>query len=375
MLTKRRTLASAALMLVAAIAFAALLAPVRALAEPNTVFTATATPSYSHPGTGVIEDSGGEASSALGQSMTESATFPAALVEYDANDTPFVTLRLQLMDHISDESISADTDWSGNFYGLGYNEMQNTGTTADFQVQEDPSAIFRIQMYVSDMGRYVIFYITLSDLVEGNTQGFVQSVDTSGGSEAASGSEATTDASGEAAAPAAASPTAASPAAATTAAAATTSAPKSTTTGQKVASATTAGTGAAASTADGIQEYDANGNPGGSGGSDGTITVPVIGLVTGIVAGLVIGIVAIAIAVGLGIWLYTIRNRNAIERANAALAAASLQTATSAQVAPAARQDVEPDQAGDAPTAEDGLDVTSVMPEPRPSKGANDGQA
>lgn len=370
MTTKRRALVPAVLMLAVAFALATLLAPVRALAEPNTVFTATATPSYLHPGTGVIEDSGGEASSALGQSMTESATFPAALVEYDANDTPFVTLRLQLMDHISDVSISADTDWSGNFYGLGYNETQNTGTTADFQVQEDPSAIFRIQMYVSDMGRYVIFYITLSDLVEGNTQGFVQTVDTSGGS------ETTTDASGEAAAPAAASPTAASPAAATTAAAATTtSAPKSATAGQKVASATAAGTGAAASTADGIQEYDANGNPGGSGGSDGTITVPVIGLVTGIVAGLVIGIVAIAIAVGLGIWLYTIRNRNAIERANAALAAASAQTASAAQPAPAAHQDVEPEPATDAPATEEELDVTSVMPEPRPSKDANDGQA
>ena len=42
-------------------------------AASSGVYTATATSHYRHPSTGVIEDSGGEGSYVLGQSMTESA--------------------------------------------------------------------------------------------------------------------------------------------------------------------------------------------------------------------------------------------------------------------------------------------------------------
>ena len=357
----RRTLASAILALTAALILAVGAWPARALAEANTVFTATAIPSYRNPDTGVIEDSGGEAQEALGQSMTESATYPAALVEYDANDEPFVTLRLQLMDHISGVQISVD-DGTGEFYDYGYNEMQNTGTTADFQVPAAPTSVFRVQMYVSDMGREVIFYITLSDLVAGNSEGFVQSVDTSATDGAA-------DASGAAVAPAAA----ASVSAPAATGAATTGAAKAATTGQKVASAAGGSTGSTAASADGIQEFDANGNPGDS-ASDGMITVPVVGLVAGLAAGIVIGVVAIALAAGLGIWIFAIRNRAAIERANAAAALA----AGGAEGAPVARPHVaaaESVASASDSVAPDEFDVTTVMPEPRPSKGPRDGMA
>ena len=324
--------------LACALALALGVAPTRAQAVENAVYTATATPYYAHPGTGVIEDSGGEASSALGQSMTESATYPAALVEYDAAGNPFVTLRLMLMDNISDVSISADPDWSGSFYGLGYNVTGSTDTTSDFQVQEDPSSVFRIQMYVAPMGRYVIFYVALSDLVEGNSQGFTQTVDTSGGTEATAedGTATETTDGGTTAAPAAAaaSPAAASPAAASTAAA---TAKTPAAGGQVVAQATTAGaSGPSQNSGNGIQEYDANGNAGGS-GTDGTITMPVTGLVVGVVAGIVIGVVAIGLAVALAVWLFTLRHRNAIERANGAAAyAAAPQAAPVAVRAPSA---------------------------------------
>lgn len=397
---RRRVLAPLAA-LVAALALVGALLPTHAWAETNSVYTATATPSYSHPGTGVIEDSGGEASAALGQSMTESATYPAALVEYDANGTPFVTLRLMLMDNISDVSIAADPDWSGNFYGLGYNTMQTTDTTADFQVQEDPSAVFRIQMYVAPMGRYVVFYVTLSNLVAGNSDGFVQSVDTS-----ATDTSTVSDGSGDTTTSddaAAASPTAASPAAAAPAAAAASPAAGAATTGAAAgktlsitgtaAQAGSATTGAASS-GNGIQEYDANGNPGSS-STDGTMTIPVTGLVVGIVAGLVIGILAVGIAVALSVWLFTLRHRNAIERANGAAAVAAGQGAA-AQAAPtiprAAAQDYAaaqesgvyvPGRSGANPYAEGGqagssaqaseTDETTVMPLPRPPKDSSDG--
>ena len=51
------------------------------LAASNGIYTATATSHYRHPTTGVIEDSGGEGSYVLGQSMTDSALNKAALVE------------------------------------------------------------------------------------------------------------------------------------------------------------------------------------------------------------------------------------------------------------------------------------------------------
>lgn len=53
---------------------------VQTLALSNGIYIATASPHYKHPVTGVIEDSGGEGSAVLGQSMTESALYNKALV-------------------------------------------------------------------------------------------------------------------------------------------------------------------------------------------------------------------------------------------------------------------------------------------------------
>ena len=49
----------------------------------NGIYLAGANPSYRNPSTGAIEDSGGEGSAVLGQSMTESATYGRALIEVD----------------------------------------------------------------------------------------------------------------------------------------------------------------------------------------------------------------------------------------------------------------------------------------------------
>ena len=59
-----------------------------AFAASNGIYTATATSHYKHPTTGKIEDSGGEGSYVLGQSMTDSALNKAALVEVDPRATP-----------------------------------------------------------------------------------------------------------------------------------------------------------------------------------------------------------------------------------------------------------------------------------------------
>lgn len=149
-------------------------------------YTATATPYYRNPATGVIEDSGGESSEVLGQSMTEGATYPAAFVELDDAGNRYVTLRLALIDNIKDVSIQADDNWTGSYYQVSYDIVAYDAAagTADFRfLASDEGAIFRINMYVIPMGRSVIFYVALSDFAEGNPYGFAMV----GGSSASSG--------------------------------------------------------------------------------------------------------------------------------------------------------------------------------------------
>ena len=141
------------------------------LAASNGIYTATATSHYKHPTTGVIEDSGGEGSYVLGQSMTESALNKAALVEVDPQGNTYVTVRLNLMDNIQNPQFQVDGSRNGNFSAVSATVMQEdfTENTTDFRMQvPDENAIIRCNMYVIPMGRDVIFYITVGDLKSGS---------------------------------------------------------------------------------------------------------------------------------------------------------------------------------------------------------------
>lgn len=143
------------------------------------VYTATATPSYAHPGTGAIEDSGGSDSQVLGTSMVESATDSAAFVEVDDAGNRYVTIRLKLQNMVSDIQFQVDNSWTGSFSPISADIVQEdtSAHSADFRMAvSDESAVFRCSMYVTPMGRNVVFYITLSNYVEGNSAGFVQLV-------------------------------------------------------------------------------------------------------------------------------------------------------------------------------------------------------
>lgn len=76
--------------MVVILAFLAGIAAIPVQAASSGVYTATATSHYRHPSTGVIEDSGGEGSYVLGQSMTESALNKNALVEIDSSGNTWV---------------------------------------------------------------------------------------------------------------------------------------------------------------------------------------------------------------------------------------------------------------------------------------------
>ena len=151
---------------------------ISAFAASNGIYIATATPHYKHPTTGTIEDSGGESSAVLGQSMTESATYTKALVEVDSSGNTYVTVRLQLMDNIQNPKFKVDGKRNGSFSSVSASLMQEdyTNNTADYRMKvPSENAVIRCTMYVVPMGRDVVFYITVSDLKAGSGD-FVTSI-------------------------------------------------------------------------------------------------------------------------------------------------------------------------------------------------------
>lgn len=143
-----------------------------ALAASNGIYTATATSHYKHPTTGVIEDSGGEGSYVLGQSMTDSALNKAALVEVDSSGATWVTIRLNLMDNIQSPQFQVD----GSSVSATLMQEDYSNNTADYRMRvNSENSIIRCNMYVIPMGREVIFYITVGGLSAGSGD-FVTSI-------------------------------------------------------------------------------------------------------------------------------------------------------------------------------------------------------
>lgn len=158
--------------MVVMLALVAGITAIPAHAASNGIYTATATPHYRNPLTGKIEDSGGEASEILGQSMTESATDTRALVEVDSNGNTYVTVRLKLMDNIQNPTFKVDES------SVSASLMQEdySANTADYRMKvASENSVIRCSMYVVPMGRDVIFFITVSNLNSGSGD-FVTSI-------------------------------------------------------------------------------------------------------------------------------------------------------------------------------------------------------
>lgn len=159
--------------MVVLLALVAGITSVPVLAASNGIYIATATPHYKHPVTGQIEDSGGEGSAVLGQSMTESATYENALVEVDSQGNTYVTVRLQLMDNIQNPEFQVD----GSAVPASLMQEDYSNNTADYRMEvNSENSIIRCNMYVIAMGREVIFYITVSNLQSGSGD-FITSVE------------------------------------------------------------------------------------------------------------------------------------------------------------------------------------------------------
>lgn len=163
-----KTLCSMVVML----ALVAGITAIPAYAASNGIYTATATPHYRNPLTGKIEDSGGEDSEVLGQSMTESATYTKALVEVDSNGNTYITVRLKLMDNIQNPTFKVD----GNSVSASLMQEDYSANTADYRMKvASENSVIRCSMYVVPMGRDVIFFITVSNLNSGSRD-FVTSI-------------------------------------------------------------------------------------------------------------------------------------------------------------------------------------------------------
>lgn len=146
-----------------------------ALAEKLPCRSATATGSYSHPSTGVIEDSGGEENEALGQSMVANVVDQEALIEEKPSGGYDVSLRFHLMDSLSNIKFSVQEPGDSEWKSVTYEQTASGDDQGDLRLPVDSEdSIIRADCYVDAMGRSVIFYVTLSDFEDGNRGGFVQ---------------------------------------------------------------------------------------------------------------------------------------------------------------------------------------------------------
>ncbi len=129
---------------------------------------AKTTPYYSHPVTGVIEDPGNNPG--IGQGMTENVVSPQALVETTDDGRIFLTVRYNLANYIKNESFAVQNYGDQDFYSVSAEITGQTEETRDYRFEiPSKNIVVRATFFVGPMGRDVIFYYTISDLVEGNT--------------------------------------------------------------------------------------------------------------------------------------------------------------------------------------------------------------
>lgn len=177
--------------------------PVRAAS--GNIYTCVIHPCYAHPVTGVIEDSGGEASYATGQGMVDGAVYTTGILELTDSGEYYLTIRMSLMDYTSNHSFwvqnVGDSNWSSPAIGVTGNGTDDNGATADICMQvPSENCVVRGSMYVEPMGRDVIFYLYPSDYTAGNNTNMNATIVTeasgSGGTSTYSGSGSTSTESG-----------------------------------------------------------------------------------------------------------------------------------------------------------------------------------
>lgn len=190
---KRNKILAGFLAFVLALILGAGIPAIPAYAASGAVYTCTITPCYRHPVTGVIEDSGGEASYATGQGMVEGCIYTTGIIEVTSDGNYYLTIRMSLMDYTSNHSFwvqnVGDSGWSSPAVGVTGNGTDSNGTTADICMQvPSENCVVRGSMYVEPMGRDVVFYLYPSNYSEGNSTNMNSTMITSDNSTSTAGS-------------------------------------------------------------------------------------------------------------------------------------------------------------------------------------------
>lgn len=145
-----------------------------AQAAAGTVYSCTINRCYAHPVTGEIEDSGGQASYATGQGMAEGAVGSVGIMEVTEDGAYYLTFRIGLIDYISGQTFFVqnvgDTEWTAVTPTVTANGSDSNGATSDLCIPApSENCIVKGSMYVTQMGRNVIFYFYPNNYTEGNT--------------------------------------------------------------------------------------------------------------------------------------------------------------------------------------------------------------
>lgn len=153
--------------------------PVRAAS--GSVYTCAVTPCYAHPVTGEIEDSGGSSSYATGQGMVEGTIYTTGLLELTDTGEYYLTFKMSLIDYTTNQSFTVqnvgDSSWSSTGMAVTGTGTDSNGTTADVCIEvPSENCIVRCSMYVTPMGRDVIFYFYPSSYEAGNTSGLTATI-------------------------------------------------------------------------------------------------------------------------------------------------------------------------------------------------------
>lgn len=190
--------------ILAALTILAAVPAVPVYAESGTVYSCTINRSYSNPVTGEVEDAGGEGSYTTGQGMVEGCVYGSGMLEVTDSGNYYLTVRLGLIDYTSNQSFAVqnvgDSGWSAASTAVTATGSDSNGTTADLCMQvPSENCIVRGSMYVSPMGRDVIFYFYPSNYSEGNSVGMTPAfvTEASGGTQTYDQGTTDTSASGE----------------------------------------------------------------------------------------------------------------------------------------------------------------------------------
>ncbi len=150
------------------------------LALDSGAYTASVVTSYYNPDTGNVDD-GGTSNAALGEGMCRSATDTTALVEVDGDDI-WITIRLLLQSNCKNVTFYTRTDYD-NYAKVNYTVTaeDSANDSVDFRFKaSDPGVKLKCTMYVTPMGRDVLWYLYLdtSTLTAGSGD-FVVNIETS----------------------------------------------------------------------------------------------------------------------------------------------------------------------------------------------------